>query len=140
MILPIHLAAGALAQRLTKRWYLWAILALASHQVLDWTSGRIWHEFDPDKVVTRASWPFVVLSIAGAAVVLWYGRRQWAGMTVAILPDIIDHVPNYFHWTTRAEWLPVHRWFWSARWQQPEWALVWMVVALIIGIWILKGD
>ena len=135
MIAPVHLASGALIQRVGKRWYLWLPLAFLSHQVLDWTNGHIFHEA-PD----ASNWPFTVLSIVGALAVVWYGRRQWAGMTVAILPDIIDHVPNYFHWTTRAEWLPVHRWFWSARWQQPEWALAWMAVALVIVILILKGD
>ena len=138
MILPIHLAAGAFSQRLTRKWYLWVPLAFFSHQVLDWTSGRIWHEFNPDKMVTMASWPFVVLSIVGAIVIAWYGRRQWTGMLVAISPDLIDHVPGALGLTTRSQWLPIHRWFWSARWQQPEWALAWLILATLILVLILK--
>ena len=138
MIAPIHLAAGALSQRVTRKWYLWVPLSFVSHQILDWTSGRIWHEFDPNKIVTMSSWPFVILSVVGGLAIAWYGRRQWKGMGLAILPDIVDHVPGALGLTTRAQWLPIHRWFWNERWQQPEWAFVWLTGAILVLILILK--
>ena len=124
MIAPVHLTAGAFSQRASKHWYLWAPLAFFSHQVLDWTSGRILHE--------NAPWPFTALTIAGTIAVAWYGRRQWAGMFIAISPDVIDWL------LAKAGHGPIHRWFWSPRWQQPEWALAWLVLATVILVLILR--
>jgi len=124
MIAPIHLAAGALSQRLTRKCYLWMPLAFFSHQVLDWTSGRILHENTP--------WPFTVLTIIGTIPVVWYGRRQYAGMYIAVSPDILDGI------LAEVGHGPIHRWFWSARWQEPTWAFVWLLLATLVLVLILR--
>jgi len=124
MIAPIHLAAGSLSQRASKHWYLWMPLAFISHQALDWTSGRILHENTP--------WPFTALTIAGIIAIAWYGRKQWQGMGLAILPDVVDWM------ISKAGHGPIHRFFWSPRWLEPEWAFVWLSIATIILVLILR--
>lgn len=65
---------------------------------------------------------------------VWYGRRQWAGMVVAVSPDIVDYLPNKPH----GDWMPIHRFFWSERWLQPEWAFAWMALAILCLALILR--
>ena len=131
----LHLSAGAVLSaaggphgrfHIPKRWWLVAPLAFLSHQWLDLVNGRIFHN--------EPVWIIALMSL----VIFIPLRRHWFGMFFAVLPDIIDHAPTMLGWTTRAQWLPVHRFFWSPRWAE-EMPGVLLMVVLAVAVIVLIG-
>ena len=102
MFTPSHMAVGALCQAGVKRKLPTAVVAFASHAVLD--STRFWHAPYPwpeDSPVILHIFPYprdapsiltlIALVIATIAVV-YLLRRYWWGMLWGISPDIIDWI------------------------------------------------
>ena len=122
--MPVHMMAGAIIDKASRRWYLTIPFAFASHFFLDsFNYGKYTLFHGPmDAELTGA---VISISIILSIFLAIKAKKYWLGMLFGVLPDFEWALFFITGWNC-TQGLH-HKWFWPT-WFATEWGLIMQLV------------